>query len=463
MIARYRLAVRALKPVPARAAAAMWMRALLLVAVLGGVCAICGCGSSRNAPTATSAAAVRNTPTPTSAAALRSGELTPAALKHPTKATLILDFTPNAVHTGIYRALAAGYYRRENIDLRVVEPTSTQETLKLIDASRAQFGLADGSDVAGLIDSGGDARAVMALVQRPLGGLIALASEHLRSPAGLAGKTVGVTGVPSDEAVLDTELRSVGVSPTRVKVVTVGFNGAQALVAGRIAAFTGFIPDDGVALAVSGHPITAFGLNQYGGPAYPGLVAFTTRELIASDPQLVRDFVAATVHGYEDTLADSPRSLAELEAANPTLPHKLTAASLKVYLPLFAARSHRGLRHVALYRHRSDVEVDARCRLDPRADRPRALRDESVPAVNRASEKRRSSCSFRERSSRLARRGLAWRPSGCYRQLTTTRRCVSNAGVGDRSKRSDRIERRRRRGAAELGCARLLSRREGGA
>ena len=36
------------------------------------------------------------------------------------------------------------------------------------------------ADVAGLIDKHGDAQAVMALVQRPLGGLIALASEHLR-------------------------------------------------------------------------------------------------------------------------------------------------------------------------------------------------------------------------------------------------------------------------------------------
>jgi ABC-type nitrate/sulfonate/bicarbonate transport system substrate-binding protein len=287
------------------------------------VCALLGCGSSSSS-------------TGSRAASVAVGQLAPAPLAHPTKATLILDFTPNAVHAGIYRALAAGYYKRENIDLRVVEPTSTQETLKLIDAGRAQFGLADGSDVAGLIDAGGDAQAVMALVQRPLGGLIGLASEQLRSPADLAGKSVGVTGVPSDEAVLDTELREAGVSPKRVKLVTVGFNGGQALVAGRVAAFTGFIPDDGVALAVSGHPITAFALDQYGGPAYPGLVAFTTRGLIASDPALVRDFVAATVHGYEDTLAAPARSLTELEAANPTLPRKLTAASLKVYLPLFA-------------------------------------------------------------------------------------------------------------------------------
>jgi putative hydroxymethylpyrimidine transport system substrate-binding protein len=297
-------------------------RSLCALALTAG-CALSACGSSP-------------APTTPQAGAPASAQRPPAPLAHPTKATLILDFTPNAVHAGIYRALAAGYYEREGIDLRVVQPTSTQETLKLIDAGRAQFGLADGSDVAGLIDRGGDAQAVMALVQRPLGGLIALASEHLRTPAELAGRTVGVTGVPSDEAVLDTELRHAGVAHGRVKLVTVGFDGAQALVAGRIAAFTGFIPDDGVALQVSGHPITAFGLDEQGGPPYPGLVAFTTRKLISSQPQLVRDFVAATTHGYQDTLTDPQRSLAELEAANPTLPRKLTAASLRVYLPLFA-------------------------------------------------------------------------------------------------------------------------------
>jgi putative hydroxymethylpyrimidine transport system substrate-binding protein len=260
--------------------------------------------------------------------------------KRVTKATLILDFVPNAVHAGIYRALAAGYYRREGIDLQVIQPSSTQETLKLIDAGRAQFGLADGSDVAGLIDDGGDAQAVIALVQRPLGGLIGLASEHLSSPAALQGKSVGITGVPSDTAVLDTEVRHAGGDPAKVHVVTVGFNGPEALLAGRIAAFTGFIPDEGVTLQASGgaggHSITAFGLHENGGPAYPGLVAFTTRKLIAGDPTLVGDFVAATVEGYEDTLRDPARSLEDLLRLNPSLSRGLTAASLKVYLPLFA-------------------------------------------------------------------------------------------------------------------------------
>jgi putative hydroxymethylpyrimidine transport system substrate-binding protein len=107
--------------------------------------------------------------------------------------------------------------------------------------------------------------------------------------------------------------------------------------AGKVAAFTGYWPDDGVTVAQSGHPVTDFKLNDWAGPDYPGLVAFTTTKLIRRDPALVRAFVRATVHGYEDTLRDPSRSLAELLAANPALGRALTRASLAAYLPIFDA------------------------------------------------------------------------------------------------------------------------------
>ena len=309
-----------------------------LIAATALVLGDCGSKGTTSGPGGTTSATVAGASLAAGAAARAP---LPHPLPHPTQATLILDFTPNAVHAGIYRALAAGYYRRENIDLQVVAPSATVEPLSLVGAGRAQFGLADGSDVASEIDHGGDDEAVMALVQRPVGGLIALASEHLRSPAQLQGRAVGITGVPSDLAVLDTEVRHAGGDPAKVHVVTVGFNGAQALLAGRVAAFTGFIPDDGVGLEVGsgsgGHPITSFWLDRNGGPPYPGLVAFTNRALARSDPALVRDFVAATVRGYADTLRDPSRSLGELLRANPSLPRALTSASLRAYLPLFDA------------------------------------------------------------------------------------------------------------------------------
>jgi len=259
----------------------------------------------------------------------------PPSLRRPVHATLMLDFVPNAVHAGIYRAVAAGYYRRAGIDLSVIPPGSTADPLALIDAGKIDFALADGIDVAEQIAAGHDAEAIMAIVQHPLGAVIALRSEHLASPAGLEGRLVGITGVPSDSAALDTVVRAAGGDPAKLRVVTIGFNGDADLEAGKVAAFTGYWPDDGVTVAQSGHPVRDFKLNQWGGPDYPGLVAFTTRKLISTDPALVRAFVAATVHGYHDTLRDPARSLADLLALNPAIEPGLARASLAAYLPIF--------------------------------------------------------------------------------------------------------------------------------
>jgi ABC-type nitrate/sulfonate/bicarbonate transport system substrate-binding protein len=284
------------------------------------------CGSSSPSSSTSSASGSTAASTPVGLA---------QKLSKPTDVTLILDFIPNAVHAGIYRAIAAGYYKDENINLHTIQPTSTADTLKLIDAGKADFGLADGIDVADQIDLGRDAKAIMAVTQLPLGAPIALASEHLTSACGLVGKTVGITGVPSDIASLDTAVKHAGCDPSKVHVVTIGFNGVQDLEAHRIAAFTGFWPADGVQLQVSGYPITVFKLNRSGGPAYPGLVAFTTEPLIGSHPALIRAFLAATVKGYQDTIKNPQQSLNELLAQNPTLTRKFSAASLRAYLPLF--------------------------------------------------------------------------------------------------------------------------------
>lgn len=251
-----------------------------------------------------------------------------------TDATLVLDFIPNAVHTGIFRAQAAGYYEDNGINLEIIQPTSTADTLRLIDAGKADIGIADGIDMAGQIDQGRGAKGVMAVLQRPPGGLITLEEEGIESPAGLEGKTVGVTGVPSDNAILDTIMADDGSSSDSVDVVTIGFNGVQALEAGRVSAFTGFIPADGIQVEEDGFPTKSFALDEFGGPSYPGLVAFSTEEKIASDPDLMKGFVEATIKGYQDTLADPEQSVDDLVSETQGVDKKLAMAQLEAYIPL---------------------------------------------------------------------------------------------------------------------------------
>jgi putative hydroxymethylpyrimidine transport system substrate-binding protein len=260
-----------------------------------------------------------------------------ATLDEPTEATLVLDFVPNAVHTGIYCALDRGYYDRANIELEIIEPTSTSDTLKLIDQGRASFGLADGIDVGQQIDRGLSATAIMAVVQRPLGGVITLTNSGIRSPRALEGKTVGITGVPSDDAVLDTVISADGGDTETIEEVTIGFNTIVALQSGRVDAITGYPPADATQIELQGPSTTSFRLDEWGGPRYPGLMVFSTRKTIERDPELMQAFVEATVRGYEETIEDPQRCLDSLLDQVPEVDDELAEAQLDAYLPLFKA------------------------------------------------------------------------------------------------------------------------------
>lgn len=250
-------------------------------------------------------------------------------------ATLVLDFIPGAVHSGIYEAVNQGYYEENGINLRIIEPTSTADTLKLIDAGKAEFGIADGIDLATQISDGREAQGIMAIAQRPPGGLITLKESGITDPKQLEGETVGVTGVPSDTAILDTVMEDAGGSADNVDVVTIGFNGVQALEGGKVTAFTGFIPADGVQVEADGYPTKSFPLDEYGGPSYPGLVVFSTESMIGEDPDLMQGFVDATIKGYQDALADPAAAIDSLISETQGIDKQLATDSFDAWIPLF--------------------------------------------------------------------------------------------------------------------------------
>ena len=233
----------------------------------------------------------------------------------PNGATLVLDFQPNAVHSGIYAAQANGYFRDEGLGLKIQEPSSTADSGKLLQTGRADFAVMDINDFGIARQRGLDLVAIAAIVQRPLAAVIAEDRNEIRTTADLAGKTIGVTGVPSDDAVLDTVLRSGGVDPSDVHRVTIGFNAVADLAAGRIDAATAFWNAEGVQLRQLGIPIREFRVDEFGAPRYPELVVATR----ASSGQRASDFVDALQRGYR-TLGQNPESaLDDLVGAVPDL------------------------------------------------------------------------------------------------------------------------------------------------
>src|SRR5882757_9797430 len=115
----------------------------------------------------------------------------------PTPMSLALDFTPNAAHAPIYAAARTGADVRHGIRLRILGPGSgTPDSLKLVTSGRADVGVLDIHDLGLAVERGADIQGIGALVQKPLAAVIA--RPYVKRPRALAGRTVGVTGLPSD-------------------------------------------------------------------------------------------------------------------------------------------------------------------------------------------------------------------------------------------------------------------------
>jgi putative hydroxymethylpyrimidine transport system substrate-binding protein len=225
--------------------------------------------------------------------------------------TLALDFQPNPAHAGIYATLREDLDADRGLDLEVRVPSSSTDSLKLLAAGRADLAVVDIHDLGLARERGRDLVALGALVQRPLAAVIA--DPAVRRPRDLEGRRVGVTGLPSDDAVLRAVVEDDGGDFDRVKRVTIGFSAVPSLIAGRVDAVVSFWNAEGVALRRRGVRTREFRVDDHGAPRYPELVLVTERD--RSDDRLPK-LIAALAQGTRAALADRDATVDDLVEAS---------------------------------------------------------------------------------------------------------------------------------------------------
>jgi putative hydroxymethylpyrimidine transport system substrate-binding protein len=250
-------------------------------------------------------------------------------------AKLLLDFAPNAVHAGIYLALERDYDEAEGVRLDVEPPGQSTDGIKALLSGQEDLAIVDIHDLAIAQSKGKDVVGVMALVQTPLAAV--MAQPDVARPKDLEGRKVGVTGLPSDDAVLDSVVKGDGGDPAKVKRVTVGFNAVQALLSKKVSGATAFWNAEGVALKAKRPGIKQFQVDDYGAPSYPALVLAVSRETLETNGPVVRATIRALRRGYEGAINDPESAVSALTDAERSLDRKLTATELDAVSPSFTA------------------------------------------------------------------------------------------------------------------------------
>ena len=243
-----------------------------------------------------------------------------------------LDFVPNAVHAPLYEAVRTGADRRHGIKINIVEPGSSPDSLKALLTGRADVGVLDIQDLGIAQLKGRDVVGIAALVQRPLGALVSLPT--VARPRDLEGKTVGVSGLPSDPAFVSAIVRHDGGDPDRIKEVTIGFEAVNALLAKKVASVPAFWNAEGVTLRRKGLPVREFKIDDYGAPPWPEVVLATTRKTLDGDRDTLQRFVASVQDGARAELSDPGAAAQDIAKASDTKDLGLVRAQLAAVRPI---------------------------------------------------------------------------------------------------------------------------------
>jgi ABC-type nitrate/sulfonate/bicarbonate transport system substrate-binding protein len=220
---------------------------------------------------------------------------TPIRLTH---MTLALDWTPNTNHTGIYVALAKGWYRDQGIDLQLLPYSSSINPDTLVSTGKADVGISSTESIVADYAVGQPVVSIAAILQHNTSALVARADSGITSPRDLDGKTYGGFGAPYETAVVSAIIKHDG-GKGNFKNVTLNIDPIQALQSKQVDFVWIFQGWEGIQAQREGLKLNEFYITDNGIPDYytPTIIAGPSEIQQKSD--LLKRFMAATARGYE--------------------------------------------------------------------------------------------------------------------------------------------------------------------
>ena len=186
-----------------------------------------------------------------------------------THVRVLLDWFPNPDHIGFYTAKANGDFAREGLDVTLTPPSDQSDPLKLVSTGRVPLGVSYEPDTLIARAQGLHVTAVAAVVPVALNSLIAPDTSPVKSPAQLAGHTIGVPGLPSDDVYLSAIYQHYRIDPKTVHKVSVSTNLVVAMLSRKVdATIDGYRNVEAIQLADRGLrpmvvPVTDAGVPPY--------------------------------------------------------------------------------------------------------------------------------------------------------------------------------------------------------
>lgn len=239
----------------------------------------------------------------------------------PEKVRIVLDWTPNTNHTGLYVAQKLGYFTEAGLEVEIMQPPEGSTT-SLVGAGGAEFGISfqDTLAPAYASDNPIPVTAVAAVIQHNTSGIISLKELGIDSPKKMEGHSYATWDSPIELAIIKKIVEDDGGNYDNIKLIPNTVTNVVAGLQTNIDSVWVYYAWDGIATKVAGLETNYLNFADYGKELdYYSPVIIGNDEFLKNHPDTAKKFLEAVRKGYEYAIAEPEKSADILVEAVPEL------------------------------------------------------------------------------------------------------------------------------------------------
>ncbi|HJH10526.1 MAG TPA: ABC transporter substrate-binding protein [Metalysinibacillus jejuensis] len=245
------------------------------------------------------------------------------------KVTMVLDWTPNTNHTGLYVAQAQGFFEEQGLDVDIIQPGDAGAD-QLVASGKADFGISYQEGITLARTQGVPIVSIAAIIQHNTSGFAAPKEKGIASPKDFEGKTYGGWGSPIEKAVIETIMKADGGDVERMAIINAGDADFFTMTEKDVDFAWIYYGWTGVEAELRGKDIDMIYLTDYSEKLdYYTPVLSTNEKMIDEKSDIVKKMVAAVAKGYEYAIENPEDAANILLVAAPDLSQDLVINSQK--------------------------------------------------------------------------------------------------------------------------------------
>ncbi|MFE4810294.1 ABC transporter substrate-binding protein [Peribacillus simplex] len=243
------------------------------------------------------------------------------------KVSVVLDWTPNTNHTGLYVAKEKGYFKEQGLDVEIIMPGEAGAD-KLVASGKSEFGVSYQEGITQARVQGVPIVSVAAVIQHNTSGFASPEAKNIKTPKDFEGKTYGGWGSPVEKAIIDSLMKKENADVNKVDIVNTGDTDFFTSVKRDIDFAWIYYGWTGIEAELRNEKLNMVYLTEYSDKLdYYTPVLTTNEKMIKEDPETVKAFVQAASKGYQFAIKNPDDAADMLIKSAPDLDAKLVKKS----------------------------------------------------------------------------------------------------------------------------------------